>query len=85
MVPEPTAGRPATGDGDADRIASDGRPVGERTDNPGRGDGLTAKLVAARDAAPDGADDLQIASVAWRAWTDERDPADVWEEVLAGG
>lgn len=63
--------------------AVDGRPVGERTENCGRGDGLTAKLAAARDTAPDRfADDtLKIANVAWVAWESGRQVEAVWQEV----
>lgn len=43
--------------------------------------GLAGKVQAARSAAPDGASDMAILSVAWTAHEEGRDPADVWEEV----
>lgn len=45
--------------------------------------GLPWYTELAVETAPDGANDLQIARVAWVSWDTGRDPADVWPEVLA--
>lgn len=47
--------------------------------------GLPGKLHAARTAAPEGADDRLIRAVAFDAYQEDRDPADVWQEVSADG
>jgi hypothetical protein len=46
---------------------------------------LTAKVEAARDTAPEGADVEAIAGVAWVAYKSGRQAVDVWREVLADG
>lgn len=57
----------------------------ERRRNAGRPDGLTAYVQAARDTAPEGREtEISVLSVAYAAWEDGRDPADVWREVEHG-
>lgn len=80
MVPQPTADRPS----ESDRLISR-KDTDHRKENAGRPDGLTAKLKAARDSAPDGADTIQIASVAWEAFQRQADPESIWNEVMADG
>lgn len=49
--------------------------------SPWAKDGVAGQIQPARRAAPDWANDLQILSVAYVAYHDDRDPADVWQEV----
>lgn len=83
MARNTTPDRPASADEADGRKASDGRPVGDRENNSGRGDGLTAKLDNTVATAPDHATLSQIASVAWVSYETRTDPADIWPEVLA--
>lgn len=46
--------------------------------------GLAGKISSAQTHAPDDATDVEILTVAWVAFSEDRDNvADVWREVLA--
>lgn len=53
----------------------------KRHDNTGDPSTLATKIDSARDTAPDRATDVQILRVAYTAYQEQRDPAELWREV----
>jgi len=44
--------------------------------------GLAGKTHAAMNHAPEGATDMEILSVGYAAWEEERDVREIWREVI---
>lgn len=66
-----------------DRAAADGLPVGERARNAPHNT-LKGKIYRARETAPEEYQgELKVLSVAHSAWRQDRDPGELWREVLA--